>query len=104
VASREELRCPTCGVQQVWSDRCRRCKSDLRLLRAALEAYEHNRELCLYFLDADDPQTAFRHAQSCHQLRPGPETHRLLALCYLIAEDWQSALDEAAHADAATVE
>jgi hypothetical protein len=104
VPSREELRCPTCGAQQTWSDRCRRCKSDLRLLRSALEAYEHNRELCLYYLDADNPQAAFRHAQSCHELRPSSETHRLLALCYLLAEDWESALEQAASVEAANVE
>ncbi len=99
--SREELRCPTCGVQQAWSDRCRRCKSDLRLLRAALEAYEHHREICLGDLEADDPHAAFGHAQSCHQLRPGPETHRLLALCYLLAEDWDRALEHAAYGESA---
>ena len=99
VPSRQELRCPTCGAQQAWTDRCRRCKSDLRLLRAALEAYEHNRGLCLYYLDADDPQTAFEHAQGCHQLRPGPETHQLLALCYFLAEDWENALEQAALVD-----
>jgi hypothetical protein len=58
----------------------------------------------LYHLDDDDPQTAFQHAQSCHQLRPGPETHRLLALSYLLAEDWESALEQAAYVDEANAE
>jgi hypothetical protein len=71
------------------------------LLRAALEAYEHHREICLGDLEADDPHAAFGHAQSCHQLRPGPETHRLLALCYLLAEDWDRALEHAAYGESA---
>jgi hypothetical protein len=103
VPSRQEFRCPTCGAQQEWTDRCRRCKSDLRLLRAALETYERHRELCLQSVDADEIRTAFHHAQSCHYLRPGTETHRLLALCFLLAEDWQGALEQAAFAGAADV-
>ena len=99
--SRQEMRCPTCGAQQGWTDRCRRCKCDLRLLRAAVGAYEQNRRLCLQYLHAGEPDTAFRHAQSCHELRPSPETHRLMALCYLLAEDWHGALEEAAYVEAA---
>jgi hypothetical protein len=99
VPTRQEMRCPTCGAQQAWTDRCRRCKCDLRLLRAAVEAYEHNRELCLFYLDDDDPQSAFQHAQTCHQLRPNPETHQLLALCYFLADDWENALEQAAFVD-----
>ena len=94
-ASREELRCPTCGAPQAGTDRCRRCKCDLRLLRAALDFYEQNRRLCLQSIRAGDPQTALLHASSCHRLEPGSESRRLLALSHLIAENWQSALDQA---------
>jgi hypothetical protein len=88
----EELRCPTCGAWQGWVNTCRRCKSDLRLLRAALEADEGHRRAALLALDAGHLDAALHHARRCHELRPGPESRRLLAVCQLLRGDWAEAL------------
>jgi hypothetical protein len=88
----EELRCPTCGARQGWSDTCRRCKSDLRLLRAALEAYERHRRWTWQHLNAGWLETAMWHARKCHGLRPGPESHQLLAVCQLLRGDFLDAV------------
>lgn len=89
-----ELRCPTCGARQAPSDTCRRCKSDLRLLVAALETYEEHRRASLANLGAGRLDAALRHARRCHELRPGPESYRLLALCRLVVGDWPEAMAE----------
>ncbi len=89
-AALPDLRRPT----GEWTDACRRCKSDLRLLRAALGAYERHRRAGLLDLDAGRLDAALRHARRCHELRPGPESHRLLAVCQLLRGDWAEALAE----------
>ena len=33
----EDCRCPTCGAAQSWRDECRRCGSDIALLRRLAE-------------------------------------------------------------------
>ncbi len=91
--SPDELRCPTCGARQAWADTCRRCKSDLRMLRAALEAYRYHREAGLLALDEGRPDAAVHHAQRCRELRPGPESDRLLAVCRFLRGDWDEAVD-----------
>ena len=88
----EGMRCPTCGAKQGWTDACRRCKSDLRLLRVALDAYERHRRSGLRDLDAGRLETALRHARRCHELWPGPESHRLMAVCQLLRGDWLDAM------------
>src|SRR3954453_11811043 len=89
----EGLRCPTCGAKQGWTDTCRRCKSDLRLLRVALDAYERNCRSSLQELDTGFLETALRHAARCHELWPGPESHRLMAVCQLLRGDCLQAID-----------
>jgi hypothetical protein len=92
----EEMRCPTCGARQGgWADACRRCKSDLRMLRAALETYERHWRGALLDLDAGRTDAALHHARRCHELRPGPESHRLMAVCQLLRGDWAGALEMA---------
>ncbi|HEY2252392.1 MAG TPA: hypothetical protein VGH74_15065 [Planctomycetaceae bacterium] len=86
------LRCPTCRAQQAWSDTCRRCKCDLRLLRAADEAYEGHRVQCLIDLRDNRPLSAIACARECDRLRPGDESRKLLAVCALIAGDWATAM------------
>jgi hypothetical protein len=93
-SSAEDLRCPTCGARQGWTDTCRRCKSDLRLLRAALEAYAGHRHAGLTALDEGRLDEALHHARRCHELRPGPESHRMLAICSLLRGDWTAAMAE----------
>ena len=93
--SPEGLRCPTCGARQGISDTCRRCKSDLRLVRSALEAYQQHRRSSLLDLGAGRLDTALRHARRCHELWPSPESHRLLAVCQLLRGDWYDAVEYA---------
>jgi hypothetical protein len=93
--SEREMRCPTCGARQVWADTCRRCKCDLRLLRSAAEAYKRHRQQSLLNLNAGLAESALRHARTCHVLNPGTESNRLMALCYLVQENWNDAVDKA---------
>lgn len=86
------LRCPTCRAQQEWSDTCRRCKCDLRLLRSADQAYERSRFQCLIDLRDNRPQSAIAHARECDRLRPGDESRKLLAASALLAGDWATAV------------
>ena len=90
----EEMRCPTCGARPESSGRtpAAAVKSDLRLLRAALEATRGTAATASWHLDAGDLEAALQHARSCHELRPGPESHRLLAVCQLLRGDWPEAL------------
>jgi hypothetical protein len=90
---RDELRCPTCGARQARTDTCRRCKSDLRLLRSAIEAYERHHSASLHYLGIRQPEEALRHARRCHELRPGPDARRLMAVCQLLRGDWPDAVD-----------
>ena len=98
--ARDVLRCPTCGARQGISDTCRRCKSDLRLLRSALEAYQWHRRASLLDLGAGRFETALRHARRCRELSPSPESHRLLAVCQLLRGDWFEAVEFARCVDA----
>jgi hypothetical protein len=75
----------------VWADTCRRCKCDLRLLRAAAGTYEDHRRNCLRLLNAGLPGPALTHARNCHSLAPSADTHRLMALCHLLTENWAEA-------------
>lgn len=85
------VRCPTCRAVQEWSDTCRRCKSDLRLLREFAASYERSRRACLDELRAGHPRAARRAAQHCHALRAGAESRRLLAVAALHCGDWPTA-------------
>lgn len=85
------VRCPTCRARQDWSDTCRRCRSDLRLLREVAEAYRARRLACLHYLRGDDPGAALRAARSCRTLSASAESRRLLALAALLVGDWPDA-------------
>jgi hypothetical protein len=84
------VRCPTCRASQEWSDACRRCKSDLRLLRAFAAAYERSRRSCLDAIRDGDPRAASHHAQICHAFRPDADSRRLLALAAFLRGDWHA--------------
>jgi hypothetical protein len=85
------VRCPTCRAVQEWSESCRRCKTDLRLLRDVAEAYRRSHHRCLLQLRAGRPHEALRSARLCHELRADDESTRLLAVCALLSEDWETA-------------
>jgi hypothetical protein len=85
------VRCPTCRAEQEWSDTCRRCKSDLRLLRAFAAAYGQSRRACLAHLRQGQGRAAMVAARRCYALRPDTESRRLLALAALECGDWETA-------------
>jgi hypothetical protein len=43
-------------------------------------------------LEAGQPALALGHAIRCHQFQPDADSRRLLALCALYQEDWETAL------------
>ena len=95
----ELVRCPTCRALQEWSDTCRRCRCDLRLLRDAAETYRRARRGCLLAIRAGRPRDALRLARRCRRLRDDAATRRLLAVCTLLCGDWPSAAALARAAD-----
>jgi len=90
--------CPTCGARQEWSDVCRRCKCDLRLLRAAAETYRRSRNGCLAALHGGRLALALERARDCERLMPGPESRRLSAVCALLNGDFPAAFAAAREA------
>ena len=91
----ETMRCPTCRASQVWSDVCRRCKSDLRLLRELTEKYAALRARCLSNLRHNRTRAALANARECLTLRDDTDTRRLLAVCELLNENWATARSHA---------
>ncbi len=90
------LCCPTCRARQEWTDQCRRCRSDLRLLRRVAEHCRQARDQALSALDEGRWFEALAHAQRAFALNPQPESRRLLAVCYLLANRPAEALALAA--------
>ena len=87
----ETLRCPTCRAVQPWSDECRRCKSDLRLMRQAAEACTALRGHCFANLRENRIPTALAQTRQCLAMRDAADTRRLLAVCELLSENWSQA-------------
>ena len=85
------LRCPTCRAEQPPADVCRRCRCDLSLLRAVLEAAAGCRRGALRALAAGDSDAARTLAQRAFDLDPLPSHRRLLAVCALLQEDFAAA-------------
>ncbi len=93
VISPDQVRCPTCRALQEWSNVCRRCRCDLRLLRSACSGNREHRRGCILQLEIGRPDLAMSHALRCHELQPGADSLRLLALCILGRQDWETALE-----------
>ncbi len=93
----EQMRCPTCRALQKWSDTCRRCRSDLRLLRELNDAYQQTRRACLARLRAGEFRAALRLAEQGHALSASANSTRLRAVCALLAGDWPTAASLARH-------
>ncbi|MDR1385260.1 MAG: hypothetical protein LBJ67_15640 [Planctomycetaceae bacterium] len=65
-----ECRCPVCGAEQAWQNECRRCRTDIRILRQlANEAYSLQRR-CFEALMADDHARAKKAAEQLAQIHP----------------------------------
>lgn len=92
------MRCPTCRAEQEWSDTCRRCKTDLRLLQTIDEACRRTRAAALLHLDAGRLGAALEAAQQLWLLRRDDGTARLLAVCYLLCGQPERAVQIAASA------
>ena len=86
-----DVRCPTCGAWQEWSDACRRCRCDLTLLRCITEAAQTTRQRCLHALRGGRIAEAVRHAHRLRALCPDQSSARLLAVCQLLEGNWLSA-------------
>lgn len=88
----EEMKCPTCNARQAWSAECRRCKSDLRLLRGFAGLAQRLRKEALLELHAGRIQDARRAAEAWHRVDRSAAAARLLAVCHLLAGDPAPAL------------
>ena len=87
-----EMVCPTCNARQTWSDECRRCKTDLSLLRRIWRTAEAQRQQCLRALAAGRPRQAQHHARRYAAYVGHAEASRLVHVCTLLCEDWSNAL------------
>ena len=94
-----DVRCPTCGALQEWSDACRRCQCDLTLLRRVMQAAQTSRQRCLCALRAGRISEAVRHARRLQALCPDRSSARLLAVCQLLQGNWLAAATMARIAD-----
>ena len=88
-----ELRCPTCGARQVWSDTCRRCKCDLSLLHQVQQRQRTLRRCCLSQLRDQRLKESLETAKRCYELSAEAGNARLLALCHLLNGNWAMALE-----------
>jgi hypothetical protein len=87
----DAVRCPTCRAEQSWQPACRRCKSDLGLLREVAEAYFQARHACLARFRQRRYAEALVAALKCNDLSPGHESKRLLACMSLFNGDYATA-------------
>ncbi len=64
----------------------------MTLLRAACSTHLDHRCQSIRHLDAGHTELALGHALRCHQLHPDPDSLRLLALCAMARNEWETAL------------
>jgi hypothetical protein len=88
-----ELRCPTCGARQAWSDTCRRCKCDLSLVHQVHQRLRTLRHRCLAQLRHEQTRESLDTAQRCYELSAEAANARFLALCHLLNGNWAQALE-----------
>ncbi len=86
------MRCPLCRAENGMETACRRCKADLTLVvavearRRRLLAEAARRAL------AGDGDAALHAARLAHELRPGADSWRLMAVGHLLRRDYPLAL------------
>ena len=88
----DTLVCPTCKARQEWSDTCRRCRSDLSLLRQMAGAFCASYHRALEALRDDRIAGALVESEAAYTLCPTPRSARLLAVCRLLAGDAAGAM------------
>ena len=73
-----ECRCPTCRNAQHWSDECRRCGTDLSLLRRLADESGQLHRVLFAALTANDFPLAERTLQRLSEISPTPVMELLL--------------------------
>jgi hypothetical protein len=91
----ETMCCPTCNAEQIWSDVCRRCRCDTSLLHQAWQRHQFARLACLNALRTGRFTEACRCAQQQHEIAASSQSARMLAVCHLLAGNWQRAFQGA---------
>ena len=86
------MRCPTCRAQQPWSDECRRCKCELTLVRVAWRASRQARTRSLLHLREGRYSQALHQARLYRRLCGNEEARQMLAVCCVLAGQWNEAL------------
>ena len=69
-AHEDEFTCPVCRAAEPISDTCRRCRSDLRMVRGVRRAARAARRQALLHLAAGARPTRFRQAANCTPSSP----------------------------------
>jgi hypothetical protein len=85
------LRCPTCGAADQSGVQCRRCRTDLRLLRRLEQARAREMSLLAAALDDGRWDDALTSAQYAHHLLADETSRRHLAVCQLLAGRFEEA-------------
>ena len=83
-ASMSPLACPTCGAADQTGEACRRCRSDLRLLRRLEADRAAELRVLARALAAGQWSDALLAAQYIHTLRQDDMSFRLLGVCQLL--------------------
>jgi hypothetical protein len=91
VSANGQVRCPTCGAVQAWSDACRRCRCELSFLHDAADAAQASRRRSLRALHLGRVPEALHHARRLYALCPDRPAARLLAVCHLLLGHWRAA-------------
>ena len=87
----ESVRCPTCRASQGWSNECRRCGSDLSLLRKFAARCRWHRQQSLWAINEERFGDALAHAEQSQELRPDAPATQLLAVCLLLNGEFEEA-------------
>ena len=85
------LACPTCGAAEQTGDACRRCRSDLRLLRRLEADRAAELRTLARALAAGQWSDALLAAQYVHTLRQDDLSFRLLGVCQLLSGQLETA-------------
>ena len=91
VSADGQVRCPTCGAVQAWSETCRRCRCELGLLHDAADTVQAGRCRALRALCAGRVPEALHYACYAYGLSPDRPAARLLAVCHLLLGNWRAA-------------
>ena len=90
-ASMAPLACPTCGAADQTGEACRRCRSDLRLLRRLEADRAAELRVLARALAAGQWPDALLAAQYIHTLRQDDMSFRLLGVCQLLSGQLETA-------------